>query len=92
MHLANLPLPAVAARDRAAARRSIVEGTDNVLAAVAEVAPAARLVYVSSSMVYGDFTSEPQPESAPLRPRESRTPRRRSAPRPPGAPPARRAR
>jgi nucleoside-diphosphate-sugar epimerase len=70
VHLANLPLADVAARDPAAARRSIVDGTANVLAAVAAAAPGARLTYVSSSMVYGDFTAEPQPERAPLRPCE----------------------
>ena len=71
VHLANLPLPAVAQRDRAAARESIVGGTDDVLSAVAAAAPAARVLYVSSSMVYGDFTAEPQPEHGPLRPVES---------------------
>jgi nucleoside-diphosphate-sugar epimerase len=70
VHLANLPLAGVAARDPAAARHSIVDGTANALAAVAAEAPAARFTYVSSSMVYGDFVAEPQPESAPLQPRE----------------------
>jgi nucleoside-diphosphate-sugar epimerase len=70
VHLANLPLAGVAASDPAAARRSIVDGTANVLAAVGEQAPAARLTFVSSSMVYGDFSQDPQPESAPLRPCE----------------------
>jgi len=70
VHLANLPVVGVAARDQAEARRSIVDGTANVIAATTAAAPGARLVYVSSSMVYGDFTAEPQPESAPLRPRE----------------------
>jgi nucleoside-diphosphate-sugar epimerase len=70
VHLANMPLAGVAAADPAAARRSIVDGTANVLAAVAAHAPAARLTFVSSSMVYGDFSQDPQPESAPLRPSE----------------------
>ncbi len=70
VHLANMPLAGVAAADPAAARRSIVDGTANVLATLSEHAPAARLTFVSSSMVYGDFSQDPQPESAPLRPRE----------------------
>ncbi len=70
VHLANLPLAGVAAADPGEARRSIVQGTANVIAALAEQAPAARLTFVSSSMVYGDFLQDPQPESAPLRPCE----------------------
>jgi nucleoside-diphosphate-sugar epimerase len=70
VHLANMPLAGVAAADPREARRSIVHGTANVIAATAAQAPAARLTFVSSSMVYGDFAQDPQPESAPLRPRE----------------------
>jgi nucleoside-diphosphate-sugar epimerase len=70
VHLANLPLAGVAAADPAEARRSIVDGTANVLAAVVAQAPGVRLTFVSSSMVYGDFSRDPQPESAPLRPCE----------------------
>ena len=70
VHLANLPLAGVAAADPREARRSIVQGTANVLAATEQQAPAARLTFVSSSMVYGDFSQDPQPESAPLRPCE----------------------
>jgi nucleoside-diphosphate-sugar epimerase len=70
VHLANLPLAGVAAADPGAARRSIVDGTANVIAATAGQAPAARLTFVSSSMVYGDFSQDPQPETAPLRPCE----------------------
>jgi len=67
VHLANLPLAGVAAADPREARRSIVQGTANVIAALA---PSARLTFVSSSMVYGDFSQDPQPETAPLRPCE----------------------
>lgn len=70
VQLANLPLAGVAIGAPEVARSSIVDGTANVLAAVAAAAPQARLVFVSSSMVYGDFTADPQPEDAPLRPRE----------------------
>ena len=70
VHLANMPLAGVAAADPAAARRSIVDGTANVLAAVAAQAPAARLTFVSSSMVYGDFSRGPaarERAAAPVR-------------------------
>jgi UDP-glucose 4-epimerase len=70
VHLANLPLADVAAREPARARRTIVGVTAAVLDVVGEHAPAAALTYVSSSMVYGDFVGEPQPEDAPLRPRD----------------------
>lgn len=70
VHLANLPLVAVAGRDRARARAAIVGTTAAVVAAVARHAPDARLTYVSSSMVYGDFVRDPQPETARLAPRE----------------------
>lgn len=70
VHLANLPLVAVAGRDPARARAAIVGTTAAVVAAVARHAPHARLTYVSSSMVYGDFVRDPQPEAARLAPRE----------------------
>ncbi len=70
VHLANLPLVGVASRDPALAYAAIVGTTAAVVAAVERHAPAARLTYVSSSMVYGDFAHDPQPESAPLAPRE----------------------
>lgn len=70
VQLANLPLAGVAAADPRVARRSIVDGTANVVAATAREARDARLTFVSSSMVYGDFARDPQPEDAPLRPRE----------------------
>ncbi|MDA0180039.1 NAD(P)-dependent oxidoreductase [Solirubrobacter phytolaccae] len=70
VHLANLPLVGVASRDPALARAAIVGTTAAVLAGVERHAPDARLTYVSSSMVYGDFAGDPQPETAPLVPRE----------------------
>lgn len=70
VHLANLPLAAVAGEDPALARRAIVDTTGSVLAAIADAAPSARLTFVSSSMVYGDFARQPQDEVGPTRPRE----------------------
>ena len=70
VHLANLPLVGVASRDPARAYATIVGTTAAVVAGVERYAPDARLTYVSSSMVYGDFARDPQPESSPLVPRE----------------------
>jgi nucleoside-diphosphate-sugar epimerase len=70
VHLANLPLVAVARRDPALARAAIVSTTAAVVAAVERHAPRARLTYVSSSLVYGNFVCDPQPERAPLVPLE----------------------
>jgi len=45
-----------------------VHGTANLLEAVAEEAPAARVVVVGSAAVYGEATHEPVDEDEPLRP------------------------
>lgn len=68
VHLANLPLPAAARRSPGLAHDAIVTSTATVLGAVRASAPQARLVYISSSMVYGHFTADPQPEDAELKP------------------------
>jgi len=69
VHLGNLPLADLAAADSAAARASIVDVTADVLAAAAALARPPSLTYVSSSMVYGDFATDPMGEAGPLRPR-----------------------
>lgn len=66
VHLANLPLAWVAARDPTRAERAILGATASVLRALD--GRATRLLYVSSSMVYGAFDREPMPENGPLRP------------------------
>lgn len=66
VHLANLPLAWVAAGEPQLAERAIVGATGSVLHALDD--RRARLIYVSSSMVYGTFDREPMPEQAPLRP------------------------
>lgn len=66
VHLANLPLAWVAAGAPELAEEAILGATTSVLAALDGVAT--RLVYVSSSMVYGPFTRQPMPEAEPLRP------------------------
>ncbi len=69
VHLANLPLAGVASREPERAHAAIVGVTEVVAAAVVRCAPAATLTYVSSSMVYGDFSGDPQGEDGPLAPR-----------------------
>jgi nucleoside-diphosphate-sugar epimerase len=69
VHLANLPLAGLATREPARAHAAIVGVTEVVVDVLARGAPAATLTYVSSSMVYGDFSGEPQGEDGPLRPR-----------------------
>ena len=49
--------------------RNNVLATQHLLEALREVAPATRLVYASSSSVYGDCRIRPTPEDAPLNPR-----------------------
>jgi nucleoside-diphosphate-sugar epimerase len=70
VHLANLPLPAVARRRPSEAVRSIAGSMRTVLDALTGAPGLQRLTYVSSSMVYGDFAREPMPEHGPLRPRD----------------------
>ncbi len=71
VQLANLPLATVARDDPAHARASIVGATAGVLDAIAAGGGVRRLLYVSSSMVYGDFACEPMPEDGPCTPREA---------------------
>jgi nucleoside-diphosphate-sugar epimerase len=71
VHLANLPLAGRAQADPAGAGRAIVGATQAVLGAIHDSHRPKRLVYVSSSMVYGDFVVEPMPESREPAPRET---------------------
>ncbi len=48
---------------------SIVAGTQNLLNGLRLLKPARKLVYVSSSMIYGDFEKIPVPEDNPRRPK-----------------------
>ncbi len=48
---------------------SIVAGTKNLLNGLRLLEPARKLVYVSSSMIYGDFEKIPVPEDTPRRPK-----------------------
>lgn len=68
VHLGNLPLADLAAADPVLARTSIVDASTNVLAAAAALPRPPSLTYVSSSMVYGDFATDPMGEAGPFRP------------------------
>jgi UDP-glucose 4-epimerase len=69
VHLGNLPLADLAAADPVRARASIVHATTSVVTAAASLPRPPALTYVSSSMVYGDFATDPMGEAGPLRPR-----------------------
>ncbi|MGA2471217.1 MAG: NAD(P)-dependent oxidoreductase [Solirubrobacteraceae bacterium] len=70
VQLANLPLARRALERPREAHREIVGVTAELLRALARAPCLARLVYVSSSMVYGDFEREPMGEDGSCRPRE----------------------
>jgi len=69
VHLANVPVATFAADDPVTAAREMLVGIA-VLLVAARDAGVRRFVYVSSSMVYGDFLCEPAAESHPLASRE----------------------
>jgi UDP-glucose 4-epimerase len=68
LHLASLPLVSIATHHPEEAREGIFEGTANVLEIVLKSPSVRRFVYISSSMVYGDFVSSPVDEQAPTNP------------------------
>lgn len=68
VHLAAVPLVAYATRHEEYAARVMAEGLLNLLEIVRESSTLERLVFVSSSMVYGDFTRDPMPEDVDLDP------------------------
>lgn len=62
IHLAALPLANVARWQTEEAFESTVAATFNLLDVLGDAGSVKRLVYVSSSMVYGDFEKTPMPE------------------------------
>ena len=70
IHLAALPLANVALNQTEEAFSGIVQGTVNLLEILRDVSSVKRLVYVSSSMIYGDFTQTPMPETGFKEPKE----------------------
>lgn len=69
LHLGALPLATVARVSADHAFESILRGTFNLVELALEVG-VQKLLYVSSSMVYGDFTQTPMPEDARTAPKD----------------------
>ena len=67
---ASLPLANVAMTYTEEAKASILDGTCNILECLRDIKNPPRLVYISSSMVYGDFVKDPMPEDALCSPKE----------------------
>lgn len=70
LHLAALPIADLSNSHTEEAMASILGGAVNVLEAIRDVDFVERFVYVSSSMVYGDFEEIPAPENHPKRPKD----------------------
>jgi nucleoside-diphosphate-sugar epimerase len=70
IHLAALPLANIALRQTEEAFNSIVRGTVNMLEILRDMNSVQKFVYVSSSMIYGDFSQVPMPEDGPKDPKE----------------------
>src|SRR5262249_35746751 len=70
LHLGALPLATVARVSADHAFESILRGTFNLVELALEVDSVEKLLYVSSSMVYGDFTQMPMPEDARTAPKD----------------------
>lgn len=68
VHLAANPIVGAATRDRRGCDADIVQNTQSLVRAIEATGSTTRLVYVSSSMVYGHFTSDRLSESSPTRP------------------------
>ena len=70
LHLAALPIADLSNRHSEEALASILEGAVNVLEVLRDVDFVDRFVYISSSMIYGDFEEIPAPEDHPKRPKD----------------------
>ena len=70
IHFASLPLANLAVRQTEEAFKGILQGTVNILEILRDVNFVRRFTYISSSMVYGDFTKIPVPEDAEKDPKD----------------------
>ncbi len=70
IHLAALSSAGAAIQETEEAFEAIVQGTLNLLEVSRDVDSIRKFVYVSSSMIYGDFKVVPIPEDAPKDPKE----------------------
>jgi nucleoside-diphosphate-sugar epimerase len=71
VNLACLPLANIAQEFDEEARQSILEGAGAMVEAALCHPGLSRFVHVSSSMVYGDFVRDPNPEDAPKAPKNT---------------------
>jgi UDP-glucose 4-epimerase len=70
LHLAALPIADLSNKHSEEALTSVLEGAVNVLEILRDVDFVDRFVYISSSMIYGDFEQVPAPEDHPKRPKD----------------------
>jgi nucleoside-diphosphate-sugar epimerase len=70
LHLGALPLATVARVSAHHAFDSILRGTFNLVELAIELGTVQKFLYVSSSMVYGDFTMSPMPETERTAPKD----------------------
>jgi UDP-glucose 4-epimerase len=70
VHMAAMPLAKLAIENSEEAFQSIVTSTVNLLEIMRDLPHPCRLVYVSSSMVYGDFQTELVGEEHPRNPKD----------------------
>ena len=70
IHLAAMPLANMAIEHPETAVKTILNGTMNLLQAIRMQKKSMRFVYISSSMVYGDFKQNPVPETSHTEPKE----------------------
>jgi nucleoside-diphosphate-sugar epimerase len=70
LHLGALPLATVARVSADHAFESILRGTFNLVELALEVGTVQKFLYVSSSMVYGDFVRTPMPEDGSTTPKD----------------------
>ncbi|MFW5837396.1 MAG: NAD-dependent epimerase/dehydratase family protein [Desulfovibrionaceae bacterium] len=70
IHMAALPLAFMAIEHTEDAFQSILASTVNFLEIVRDFDHPCRLVYTSSSMIYGDFVTDPVTEDSPKDPKE----------------------
>ncbi len=70
VHFAAMPLADMAIEFSEEALGCIINGTVNLLEIARDMPAIRRFVYISSSMVYGDFERDPIPEDATTSPKE----------------------
>lgn len=70
LHLAALPIADLSNEHSEEALTSILEGAVNVLEVLRDVDFVERFLYISSSMIYGDFEEIPAPEDHPKHPKD----------------------